>query len=273
WQDLKDYFKKAGRVLHADVMEEAGGRSRGFGLVEFSTAEEAQQAIAMLHDSELDGRRIFVREDRENESGSISSIAKRGNIPPPLAPIPIPGPSPASVPGGPDGFYGAPGYGFAYGGASAYGGGDAYGGASTYGGANTYGGSNAYAGSNSYAGSNAYAGSNGAPGMLPPPVMPPPIYSQQMPPSSSYAPAANNEGTTLFVGNLPYGVNWQELKDHFREAGDVEHVEIPQLSDGKSRGYGIVRFVHPDDAMHAIDRFNGTELKGRTIIVRHDRGK
>ena len=46
WQDLKDHFKSAGHVVHADVMMEAGtGRSKGCGLVQFSSAHDAANAI------------------------------------------------------------------------------------------------------------------------------------------------------------------------------------------------------------------------------------
>ena len=65
WQHLKDHFKQAGTVLHADVMMGQDGRSKGCGLVSFASARDARNAINTLHDSELDGRMIFVREDRE----------------------------------------------------------------------------------------------------------------------------------------------------------------------------------------------------------------
>ena len=65
WYDLKDHFKSCGNVVRADIMEEHGGRSKGCGIVEFALAEEAQLAIATLNDTDLKGRPIFVREDRE----------------------------------------------------------------------------------------------------------------------------------------------------------------------------------------------------------------
>jgi len=37
------------------------------GIIEYATREEAQEAIRVLHDSELDGRTIAVREDRDRE--------------------------------------------------------------------------------------------------------------------------------------------------------------------------------------------------------------
>ena len=65
WQTLKDHFKQVGTVLHADVMMRQDGKSQGCGLVSFASAKEAKKAISLLHDTELDGRLIFVREDRE----------------------------------------------------------------------------------------------------------------------------------------------------------------------------------------------------------------
>merc|ERR1719399_16494 len=67
WQELKDHMRTAGEVAFADVMEERGGRSKGCGIVEYSTEQEAQKAVAELNDTQLGGRLIFVREDREAE--------------------------------------------------------------------------------------------------------------------------------------------------------------------------------------------------------------
>lgn len=65
------------RLLASQVLEEPSGRSKGCGLVEYATQEEANCAIAQLSNTELEGRLIFVREDREPDGGSISRIAKR----------------------------------------------------------------------------------------------------------------------------------------------------------------------------------------------------
>ena len=73
WQDLKDHFKSVGPVLHADVMMEPGTtRSKGCGLVTFANARDAASAISSLHDTELNGRLIFVREDREGGAGIVT---------------------------------------------------------------------------------------------------------------------------------------------------------------------------------------------------------
>jgi len=69
WQDLKDHMREAGDVVYAEVMTEPDGRSKGCGIVEYSSPEEAQEAISTLTDTELKGRMIFVREDRETSAG------------------------------------------------------------------------------------------------------------------------------------------------------------------------------------------------------------
>lgn len=79
WQDLKDHMRQAGNVVRCDVMEETNGRSKGCALVEFATPHEAQSAIATMNDSELDGRLIFVREDREGGGGGGGGGGDRGD--------------------------------------------------------------------------------------------------------------------------------------------------------------------------------------------------
>lgn len=76
----------------------------------------------------------------------------------------------------------------------------------------------------------------------------------------------------VYVGNLSYRTAWYELKDYMRTAGDVVHAKIMTTHSGQSRGCGVVEFSSPEDAQRAIDELNGTELNGRVIFVREDRG-
>ena len=69
WQELKDHMRGPNQdlnVTHADIMPEANGRSKGCAIVEYATVRDAQRAIAELNDTDLMGRLIFVREDRES---------------------------------------------------------------------------------------------------------------------------------------------------------------------------------------------------------------
>ena len=71
WQNLKDHMRQAGEVTRADVlMDRATGRSKGCGIVEYQDAGDARKALRDLHETELDGRQIFLREDREEGGGS-----------------------------------------------------------------------------------------------------------------------------------------------------------------------------------------------------------
>ena len=70
WQDLKDHFRQAGEVIHTKILTEGpGGRSKGCGIVEMDTVDRAANAVEMLNDTELQGRNILIREDREDNGG------------------------------------------------------------------------------------------------------------------------------------------------------------------------------------------------------------
>ncbi|KAG0358342.1 hypothetical protein BG005_002465 [Podila minutissima] len=78
-------------------------------------------------------------------------------------------------------------------------------------------------------------------------------------------------GRQLFIGNLPFSVGWQELKDLFRGAGTVQRAHIMQNREGRSKGHGLVLFESIDDATKAQEMFNGHLWHGRALEVREDR--
>ena len=81
--DLQDLFAKAGTVKSAQVIKDrASGRSKGFGFVEMSSEEEAQNAITMYHGKDFSGRPLTVniarpREDRPGGGGGFRSGGPR----------------------------------------------------------------------------------------------------------------------------------------------------------------------------------------------------
>ncbi|KAJ7595132.1 hypothetical protein C8J56DRAFT_777860 [Mycena floridula] len=77
--------------------------------------------------------------------------------------------------------------------------------------------------------------------------------------------------TQLFVGNLPYRVRWQDLKDLFRKAGTVLRADVSLGPDNRSRGYGTVLLATAEDAGRAVDMFNGYSWQTRILEVRPDR--
>jgi len=72
----------------------------------------------------------------------------------------------------------------------------------------------------------------------------------------------------LFVGSLPWGVNDQELEDLFKDFGTVSSAKVIMDRDtGRSKGFGFVEFDDDAAGKAAMDKMNGADLQGRTIIV------
>ncbi|KIZ03939.1 Heterogeneous nuclear ribonucleoprotein M [Monoraphidium neglectum] len=130
WQDLKDKFRECGNVVYANVTRGDDGRSKGWGIVEFETPDEAIAAVNTLNGVDLGGRRI-----------------------------------------------------------------------------------------------------------------------------------------SIVVQGIPWKFTWQDLKDLFTEIGDVERADVMQAPDGRSKGWGTVRFLSKEAAQSAIDSFHGSDLEGRTLTV------
>jgi cold-inducible RNA-binding protein len=76
----------------------------------------------------------------------------------------------------------------------------------------------------------------------------------------------------LYVGNLPYSTTDADLRELFAAAGAVATatVIIDKMS-GRSKGFGFVEFENDDDAMKAIDMFNGKDMGGRPLTVNEAR--
>ncbi|XP_075703113.1 polyadenylate-binding protein 1-like isoform X1 [Rhinoderma darwinii] len=57
---LKEIFSAFGNTLSVKVMMDDGGRSRGFGFVNFGNHEEAQKAVVEMNGKEINGRMVYV---------------------------------------------------------------------------------------------------------------------------------------------------------------------------------------------------------------------
>ncbi|XP_050429955.1 myelin expression factor 2 [Adelges cooleyi] len=75
----------------------------------------------------------------------------------------------------------------------------------------------------------------------------------------------------IFVANLDFKVDEKKLKEIFKLAGRVLEVEIFSDKEGKSKGYGIVEYNHPVEAVQAISMFNNQFLYDRPMSIRLDR--
>jgi RNA recognition motif-containing protein len=61
--DLKEIFSKAGTIEKIDLFTDESGKSRGCGIIVYSSRAEALQAITIFNNSELHSRLITVKED------------------------------------------------------------------------------------------------------------------------------------------------------------------------------------------------------------------
>lgn len=74
--------------------------------------------------------------------------------------------------------------------------------------------------------------------------------------------------TKLFVGSLPWSISDEELQSAFAVHGNVLSAKVvTDKETRRSRGFGFVEFENESEANAAIQALNGTELKGRNIIV------
>ena len=66
---LAEIFSQAGTVVSAQVIKDrATGRSKGFGFVEMSSDEEAQNAVKNLNGADIEGRKIVVNIARPKQA-------------------------------------------------------------------------------------------------------------------------------------------------------------------------------------------------------------
>lgn len=78
----------------------------------------------------------------------------------------------------------------------------------------------------------------------------------------------------IFVGNLSYQTNQDELQAAFAQYGAVERVNIVTDRDtGQPRGFAFVEMTERRDAETAISQLNGAELNGRAMNVNEARPK
>ena len=82
----------------------------------------------------------------------------------------------------------------------------------------------------------------------------------------------------LYVGNLPWSMSGDSLKELFAQYGEiVEAIIISDRMSGRSKGFGFITFANEADAEKAVAEMNEKEIEGRKIMVnvarpREDRG-
>ncbi|MEK6840456.1 MAG: RNA-binding protein [Nanoarchaeota archaeon] len=76
----------------------------------------------------------------------------------------------------------------------------------------------------------------------------------------------------VYVGNLPWGVDDEKLREMFSKFGDVEEASvIKDKYSGRSKGFGFVTFSDDAAANKAIKEMNEKEMEGRALKVNEAR--
>jgi RNA recognition motif-containing protein len=73
----------------------------------------------------------------------------------------------------------------------------------------------------------------------------------------------------IYVGNLAYEVQDDELNEVFAQYGEVESARVlVDRESGRSRGFGFVKMPNREEAERAIEALNESDMQGRPLRVR-----
>lgn len=76
----------------------------------------------------------------------------------------------------------------------------------------------------------------------------------------------------IYVGNLSYNAQENQLRELFEEFGEVASVRIiKDKFTGNSKGFAFVEMPSSDQAAQAINSLNGTEFAGRNLKINEAR--
>ena len=72
----------------------------------------------------------------------------------------------------------------------------------------------------------------------------------------------------IYLGQLPYNVNEDELREIFSEYGEIASLNlVKDRFSGQSKGFGFIEMPNNSEADKAIKALNKSMLKGREIKV------
>ncbi|MBB6430143.1 RNA recognition motif domain-containing protein [Algisphaera agarilytica] len=78
--------------------------------------------------------------------------------------------------------------------------------------------------------------------------------------------------TNIYVGNLPYSVEEEDLVEYFKQWGPVERATLVfDRETGRPRGFGFVEMDDAESAQKAIEEAHGKEFQGRPLTVNEAR--
>src|SRR5687768_8207639 len=76
----------------------------------------------------------------------------------------------------------------------------------------------------------------------------------------------------LYVGNIPYETNENDLEQLFAEAGPVESVNVVRDREtGRARGFAFVEMATDEGAQAAVSQLHDRSFGGRRLTVNEAR--
>lgn len=312
WQSLKDHFTQVGEVEFASVMLKQDGSSKGCGMINYRTPEEAMRAVEVLHESELDGRNIMVRLDVAGGDKAKPTMAPvqgvaRGGGPLPRGELELRSAAWEARQSAAAAGFQEPSHSLppdqikrVFVGSLAF--------ATTWRGLKDHfkpageiefasvletptgqskgcGMVNFFTNEEAMLAVELFNGSTLDGRQITVKLDVDGKFKERPPPKphgqmqfQGQVPLQEEESWTLppeeicrvFVGNLAFGTNWQALKDHFAQIGEIEFASVLLNPDRTSKGCGMVNFHNHEDAMTAVELLNKSNLDGREITVKLD---
>jgi len=78
----------------------------------------------------------------------------------------------------------------------------------------------------------------------------------------------------IYVGNMPYSTDDNELENIFKEFGEVTSAKvIMDRETGRSKGFGFIEMTSQEDGQRAIEALEGKEVDGRNLRVNEAKPK
>ncbi len=76
----------------------------------------------------------------------------------------------------------------------------------------------------------------------------------------------------IYIGNLPYSISEDELRDLFAAHGEVSSANIiMDRESGRSKGFGFVEMPDKAQGEAAVNAINQTDVQGRSVRVNEAR--
>ena len=105
----------------------------------------------------------------------------------------------------------------------------------------------------------------------------PPARGERRPGGGGGGRGPDASDRTLYVGNLPYDANEQEVRDLMKQFGckDPQRVHLPTDPTGRGRGFGFVTFDAAEGANEAIVLLREAAVRGRRCVINiaHPKGE